>query len=94
MTHPTLLPINTLPQDSGRSAGQRNRVTCGSKPPRSTRGVVDVFGDPATIAHKFAVLKQHCEAIGRDYESIRRATIAFCLIADTDEQAETQLPEP
>src|SRR5947207_10452705 len=43
-----------------------------------------VFGDPATIAHKFAVLKQHCEAIGRDYESIRRATIAFCLIADTD----------
>src|SRR6266566_1399224 len=52
-----------------------------------------VFGDLATIAHKFAVLKQHCEAIGRDYESIRRATIAFCLIADTDEQAETQLPE-
>src|SRR6266436_2653330 len=52
-----------------------------------------VFGDPATIAHKFAVLKQHCEAAGRDYESIRRATIAFCLIADTDEQAESQLPE-
>jgi F420-dependent oxidoreductase-like protein len=52
-----------------------------------------VFGDPATIAHKFAVLKQHCEAAGRDYESIRRATIAFCLIADTDEQAEAQLPE-
>jgi F420-dependent oxidoreductase-like protein len=52
-----------------------------------------VFGDPATIAHKFAVLKQHCDVIGRDYESIRRATIAFCLIADTDEQAEAQLPE-
>ena len=52
-----------------------------------------VFGDSATIAHRFAVLKQHCEAIGRDYESIRRATIAFCLIADTDEQAEAQLPE-
>lgn len=52
-----------------------------------------VFGDPATIAHKFAVLKQHCEAAGRDYESIRRATIAICVIADTDEQAEAQLPE-
>src|SRR2546430_6614678 len=51
------------------------------------------LGDPATIAHKFAVLKRHCEAIGRDYESIRRATIAFCLIADTDERAEAQLPE-
>jgi F420-dependent oxidoreductase-like protein len=52
-----------------------------------------VFGDPATITHKFAVLKQHCEAAGRDYESIRRATIAICVIADTDEQAEAQLPQ-
>jgi F420-dependent oxidoreductase-like protein len=52
-----------------------------------------VFGDPATIAHKFAVLKQHCQAAGRDYESIRRATIAICVIADTDEQAEARLPE-
>ncbi|HZR43972.1 MAG TPA: LLM class F420-dependent oxidoreductase [Ktedonobacteraceae bacterium] len=52
-----------------------------------------VFGDPATIAHKFAVLKQHCEAIGRDYESIRRATIAICSLADTDEQAQARLPE-
>jgi len=52
-----------------------------------------VFGDLATITRKFAVLKQHCEALGRSYESIRRATIAFCLIADTDEQAEARLPE-
>ena len=52
-----------------------------------------VFGDLATITRKFAVLKQHCEAVGRSYESIRRATIAFCLIADTDEQAEARLPE-
>jgi F420-dependent oxidoreductase-like protein len=52
-----------------------------------------VFGDPATIAHKFAVLKQHCEAASRDYESIQRATIAICVIADTDEQAQAQMPE-
>ena len=52
-----------------------------------------VFGDPATIARKFAVLKQHCEAIGRDYESIRRASIAICSLADTDEQAQARLPE-
>src|SRR5437879_5002565 len=52
-----------------------------------------VFGDPATIAHKFAVLKKHCEAVGRDYESIRRATIAICVIAGTDEQAQARLPE-
>ena len=42
---------------------------------------------------KFAVLKQHCEAIGRDYESIRRASIAICSLADTDEQAQARLPE-
>ncbi|GHO85863.1 TIGR03560 family F420-dependent LLM class oxidoreductase [Dictyobacter formicarum] len=52
-----------------------------------------VFGDPTTIAHKFAVLKQHCETFGRDYESIRRATIAICLLADSDEQAQARLPE-
>lgn len=52
-----------------------------------------VFGDPATLAHKFAVLKKHCEAAGRDYESIQRATIAICEIADTDEQAQTRIPE-
>ena len=52
-----------------------------------------VFGDPATIARKFAVLKQHCEAIVRDYESIRRASIAICSLADTDEQAQARLPE-
>jgi len=52
-----------------------------------------VFGDPATMARKFAVLKQHCEAIGRDYESIRRASVAICSLADTDEQAQARLPE-
>ena len=52
-----------------------------------------VFGDPATMARKFAVLKQHCEAIGRDYKSIRRASIAICSLADTDEQAQARLPE-
>jgi F420-dependent oxidoreductase-like protein len=49
--------------------------------------VCHVFGDPATIARKFAVLKEHCEAGLRDYESIRRATMAICVLAETDEQA-------
>lgn len=52
-----------------------------------------VFGDPGTITRKFAVLKQHCEAIGRDYKSIRRMSIAICSLADTDEQAQARLPE-
>src|SRR4051794_36929234 len=32
----------------------------------------NVGGDFATLTHKFAVLKQHCEDVGRDYNSIRR----------------------
>jgi F420-dependent oxidoreductase-like protein len=53
----------------------------------------NVFGDPATAAHKFAVLKQHCETARRDYESIRRTVSTMCAIADTDEQALAQVPE-
>src|SRR6266849_5811954 len=52
----------------------------------------NVFGDLETIKHKFAVLKAHCEAVGRDYESIHRTTGAFCCIGETDEQARTKFP--
>src|SRR5947199_10776688 len=37
----------------------------------------NVFGDLETIKRKFAVLKAHCEAVGRDYESIHRTVGAF-----------------
>src|SRR5712692_2770822 len=52
----------------------------------------NVFGDLETIKHKFAVLKAHCEAVGRDYESIHRTTGAFCCIGETDEQARAKFP--
>jgi F420-dependent oxidoreductase-like protein len=35
----------------------------------------NVFGDPPRLAHKFAVLKAHCERIGRPYEEIERTTL-------------------
>src|SRR5215467_12774948 len=38
----------------------------------------NVSGDLKTLEHKLAVLKQHCESVGRDYESIYRTTSAFC----------------
>src|SRR5581483_9137832 len=34
----------------------------------------NVGGDPASVKQKLAVLKAHCEAVGRDYESIRRTS--------------------
>jgi F420-dependent oxidoreductase-like protein len=53
----------------------------------------NVAGDLATIEHKFAVIKQHCEAVGRDYNSIRRTTMTMCSIGDTEEQAQAAIPE-
>ncbi len=52
----------------------------------------NVGGDIATIKHKFAVLKRHCEELGRDYDSIRRTTlIDDCAIAETEEAAIAKL---
>ncbi len=45
----------------------------------------NIGGDIPTIKHKLAVLKQHCEQLGRDYASIKRTTlIDDCLIAETE----------
>jgi alkanesulfonate monooxygenase SsuD/methylene tetrahydromethanopterin reductase-like flavin-dependent oxidoreductase (luciferase family) len=52
----------------------------------------NVAGDPAMIAHKLALLKEHCGTVGRDYESIRRTISTMVVIADTDEQAIAQVP--
>lgn len=53
----------------------------------------NVGGDLDTIKHKFDVIKQHCETVGRDYESINRTSTTICSIAETDEQALAQIPE-
>jgi F420-dependent oxidoreductase-like protein len=52
----------------------------------------NVSGDLETIKHKFAVLKDHCEAVGRDYESIHRTSATLCSIGETDEQARAKIP--
>jgi len=48
--------------------------------------------DIPVIEHKFAVLKQHCEDIGRDYQSIRRTLLINCTIAETEDEAIEKLP--
>jgi len=35
----------------------------------------NVFGDASRIAHKYAVLKEHCERLGRPYDEIERSTL-------------------
>ena len=35
----------------------------------------NVFGDAARIAHKYNVLHEHCERLGRPYDEIERSTL-------------------
>jgi F420-dependent oxidoreductase-like protein len=51
----------------------------------------NIGGDLETIKHKFAVIKQHCENLGRDYESIRRTSSTSCFIGRTEEEALAKL---
>src|SRR5438105_13104543 len=52
----------------------------------------NIGGDIPTIKHKLGVLKQHCEQLGRDYESIRRTTlIDDCVIAETEAEVLARL---
>jgi F420-dependent oxidoreductase-like protein len=53
----------------------------------------NVVGNVPTIKRKFAVLKQHCEAIGRDYESIHRTITAYCAIGASDDEAMAKVPQ-
>src|SRR5579884_1041955 len=52
----------------------------------------NILGDIATTERKFAVLKQHCETVGRDYANIHRTTLTLCIITESDEQARSMIP--
>lgn len=52
----------------------------------------NVTGDLETIKRKFTVLKDHCQTVGRDYDSIRRTATIFCSIGETEEQALAKVP--
>ncbi|GCE16250.1 LLM class F420-dependent oxidoreductase [Dictyobacter kobayashii] len=52
----------------------------------------NVGGDIPNIKHKLAVLKNHCETLGRDFNTIRRTAIVdVCAIAETEEEAIAKL---
>jgi F420-dependent oxidoreductase-like protein len=53
----------------------------------------NITGDVPTLQHKFAILKQHCDTVGRDYESIHRTITTFCSLGATDEQARAKIPQ-
>ena len=50
----------------------------------------NVFGDGPRIAHKYAVLREHCERLGRPYEEIERSTLQTI---DLESQSPDQVVE-
>jgi len=48
---------------------------------------------PQGLAHKYSVVKQHCQTVGRDYDEILRTGSTFCAIGDTDEEAQAEIPQ-
>ena len=55
----------------------------------------NVFGDVATVAHLFDVLRTHCESVGRPFEAITRCNHVGLLIArDAAELAAKQARHP
>lgn len=46
----------------------------------------NVFGRPETVSRKLAALRGHCDAIGRDYESIVKSTVVNMAVGSEDEQ--------
>jgi F420-dependent oxidoreductase-like protein len=51
----------------------------------------NVFGGPDVLRHKYAVLRDHCAALGRDYHSIERTNLNSVAIS-TDGTDGTQTP--
>jgi len=50
----------------------------------------NVFGGPERIAHKYAVLREHCERLGRDYDEIERSNLQS---VDLDHESPDEIVE-
>ncbi len=46
----------------------------------------NVGGDPETVGHKYAVLRAHCERVGRPYDAITRSNDVGILIAANERE--------
>jgi F420-dependent oxidoreductase-like protein len=60
-----------------------------------TLKIVAQFADACNVGHldneglarKFEIIKQHCDAVGRDYNTIHRTVLFNCAIAESDDEA-------
>ncbi|MCL4529573.1 MAG: LLM class F420-dependent oxidoreductase [Chloroflexi bacterium] len=51
----------------------------------------NIFGDPDTVKQKFDVLKKHCDAAGRDYNTIQRTNLTAMLIAKNEAELRAKM---
>ncbi len=52
----------------------------------------NVVASPSELARKYGLLKEHCAHVGRDYNSITRTSMSYCIIGDSDEEARAAIP--
>jgi F420-dependent oxidoreductase-like protein len=50
----------------------------------------NVGGDPETVAHRYDVLRQHCDTVGRPFEAVTRSNDLSLLIAPNERELAAQ----
>ncbi|MBB5786372.1 LLM class flavin-dependent oxidoreductase [Jiangella mangrovi] len=85
--HPTTAPQR--PHIPIMIAGGGERVTL--KIVAEYAEACNVMVSPQEAARKFAILRDHCRTLNRDYGTILRTATTGCLIAATDEEAQAAL---
>jgi len=53
----------------------------------------NLFGSPETVRRKLAVLREHCSAVGRDYDSILKTELTRVLISKDEEEVNQKVAE-
>jgi F420-dependent oxidoreductase-like protein len=92
--HYTVTDAYNAPMPVGRfAARERPPIMIGGDGEKVTLRLVaqyadmcNVFGDPETVARKFAVLREHCERIGRAYDEVTRTNHVSILIAANERE--------
>jgi F420-dependent oxidoreductase-like protein len=53
----------------------------------------NLFGSPATVTRKLAILREHCARVGRDFESILKTKLGSVMIDKSKQAADKRLAE-
>lgn len=52
----------------------------------------NIIESPEVLKHKYSVVKQHCDTVGRKYDEILRTTCSYAAITETDAEAAAAIP--